>query len=1039
MNNKIAFKYLFFNKCLKLVLEPSLLLVAMLMLSVNIYAEKNFNNGYQGNKINVSGVVKDNSGSPLPGVSVVIKGTTTGTITNANGEFNIKSPKDATLVFSFIGMKTKEISVNGKTSINIVMESESIGLDEVVAIGYGYTKKKDLTGAVASVSADNLVKGGTVSNAAQALQGKTAGVQVAQTSKAPGGSIMVRIRGNNSISSTNEPLYVVDGFPSADGLNINPNDIESMQILKDASATAIYGARGANGVVLISTKRGKAGENKITYSGYYGSQKIVNPFDMLDGKEYMLLANDLFREIDGQENVTNGVYTNSQLQSNVNTDWIDVCTRLGAIQDHNIQFRGGSKDTRVLTSIGYYNQEGVLENTDFSRISGRVNVNQKVNKYIRAAASIYAHRENSNYQMYSGNILNSNVLFSILSYDPTVPPYNSQGGYGRPPGGRGDNPLANLRERYNDLTNDKFLANTYVEVEPIKGLKAKVSAGAEIRHNFKGTYLPAATYQGGVDNGVGSTFDFMSTRTVFEGLLNYMKTFNKVHDLSAMLGYSYEKYAGEYRKMQAKSFYTDFFKYNNMGAASSITSIGSNKQENILISFFGRVNYSFKGKYLTTFTLRHDGSSRFDKKNRWGTFPSGSFAWRAGEEEFIKNLNVFSNLKVRLGFGVTGNERIGNYASYALMKNTHLTFDGKTNTSGTEVNPSSPPNPDLRWETTTQYNLGLDMGFIHNRIMVTLDGYYKKTNDLLINIDCPYYSGSSSGANNIGSIANKGVELEISTQNTTGLLKWNTQFNIAMNKNEVLDLGENGTIYITSSKPMGNVSEENYAIIKEGEPLGSLFGYKYRGVLQSAGGYAIQPNSKPGDPTFVDVNNDNVINSKDRTILGNAYPDVIFGLTNNFKYKNFDLSIFFQGSLGNEMLNMTRMNMEWKRTKDALNRWTTTNTNTDIPRNGFYYSKYGGYINDHFIEDASFVRLKNITLGYTVPFKNLISSCRVYVSAENLLTFTGYSGWDPEVDTKGYEAAKAGRGAQTANGGAGLDFNSYPSMKTYTIGLKITF
>ncbi len=985
----------------------------------------------------VTGIVKDNFGEPLPGVAVSIKGTTRGTATDIDGKYSIDDvASDATLVFSFIGMQTQEIKVVGKTSVDVTMSEDAIGLNEIVAIGYGYQKKKDLTGAVSTVSSDEMVMGGTVSNAAQALQGKTAGVDVRQSSKAPGGTISVRIRGSNSISSTNEPLYVIDGFPTSEGLNLNPNDIESMQILKDASATAIYGARGANGVVLITTKRGRSGENKISYSGYVGVQKLMNPFHMLNGKDYMNLANALYKEIEGQENAENGAYTASQLASDVNTDWVDESTRMGSVQDHNLSFRGGSDKTKVMTSLGLFKQDGVLKNTDFNRVSGRVNVDQTVNDYIKAGATVYAHRQTQNYQNYSGNIVNSNVLLSILQYDPTVPVYNADGSYARPPGGRGDNPLANLLERKNDRVNDKFNGTAFVEIEPIKGLIAKMTVGTELLRVFQGSYLPNSTYQGGIEKGVASTYDFNSTRQIFESLLTYTTTFNNIHDLNVMGGYTYEKYNGEFRRMDTKGFSTDLFGYNNMGAANTVSNKASNKTENILVSFFGRVNYSYDNRYLITATIRRDGSSRFGEKNRWGTFPSASIAWRLSEEEFIQNMDIFSNLKLRAGYGVTGNERIGDYPSFALMSNNRYTFDGNTNISGTHLNNRNAENQSLKWESTAQTNLGLDMGFLNNRLTASMDFYYKKTTDLLLKLSLPLYTGFVSGQRNIGSMRNSGFELEIASQNLVGEFKWDTKLNFAVNRNKILDIGGDD-IYITSSKPMGTVSEESYAILRENDPLGSLFGYKYIGVLQKGETYAPQPNAQAGDPKFEDVNRDGKIDSEDRTIIGNANPDFTFGLTNNFAYKGFDLNLFFQGSVGYNLLNMTRMNLEWRRTEDALNRWTPTNTQTDIPRNGFYYSKYGGYINDHFIENASYVRLKTLTLGYTVPFKKVISSMRIYAQAENLFTLTDYSGWDPEVDTKATEAG--GKGGQRANGGAGLDFNSYPAMRTYTFGLNITF
>ncbi len=991
----------------------------------------------------VTGTVKDSKGVPLPGVTILAKGTTSGTTTDNNGTFTFTVPANVkSLIFSFVGMKTVETLYTGAANLNIVLQEEILGLDEVVAIGYGTQKKSDLTGAVAKVASKDLTLGGTISNAAQALQGRTAGVLVVQNSSAPGGSISVRIRGSNSISSNNEPLYVVDGFPSTSGKDINPNDIESMEILKDASATAIYGARGANGVILITTKRGKSGENSIIYSGHTGVQNVVNPFKMLNGKQYMQLANSLFQEIDGQQNQQYAVYTQSQLQSNVNTNWVDETSRIGNVQDHNIQFKGGSEKTQVLTSLGYYNQEGVLKNTSYSRFSGRINVDQKVNDYIKAGAAVSGQRGKSNYQLYAGNILNENILLSILTYDPTVLPRNPNGTFGRPPGGRGDNPLANLLERTNDLVSDKLNGNAYLEIRPMEGLLVKATGGVEMIHNFQGTYLPRSTYQGGIDNGDASTTNSASTKQLFDTYIQYSKKIADVHSLSVMAGYSYEKTVAGYQIMAAKGFSTDAFLYNNMGAASTLTNKASFRGENILISYFGRANYSLKDKYLLTITMRQDGSSRFGANTRWGSFPSGALAWRMIEEPFIKNLGLFSNLKYRLGYGKTGNDQIGDYARFALMSNTNLTYDGVNNTSGTQMSAGTPENPGLKWETTSQYNTGLDMGFLKGRLTATVDFYYKKTTDLLINKALPLYSGFTSGQSNVGSIQNKGFEVELLSNNLTGNLKWETRLNFAVNRNKVLDLGGGGDIRIGSSKPMGNVSEEDFAVIRVGQPLGSLYGYVYDGVLKQGETYAPQPVSVAGDPKFKDISGpngvpDGKITSADRTILASATPRFIYGLTNTFSFKNFDLSIFIYGSQGNHLLNMTRMNLEWAHTTDALNRWTPTNQNTDIPRNGFYYSKYGGYINSHFIEDASFLRLKNLTFGYTLPQKiKFLKSCRFYVVAENLFTITGYTGWNPEVDTKGYETGGSG---QTANAGAGLDFNSYPSLKSYSIGVNVTF
>lgn len=988
-------------------------------------------------------IVDAQTGSPIPGATVTEKGTSNAAQSDAQGNFTLNvSSSSAVIGVRMLGYNSVEIPYSS-SPVEIKLEFSEANLEEVVVVGYGQQRRGDLTGSITSLKGDELTKGGAVSNVGQALQGKAAGVVVTQNSKAPGGSISIRIRGVNSISSTNEPLYVIDGFPSNNGVNINPDDIASMEILKDASATAIYGSRGANGVVLITTKRGKAGENNIAYTGYVGTQKPFNPFNMLNSQDYMLLANALYKEIDGQENQEYGAYTKSQLQSDVNTDWIEATTRRGVLQSHNLQFTGGGEKTKVLSSIGYFDQAGILKNTDFSRISGRVNVDQTVNDYIKAGATIFAQRENSNIQLYDGNILNSNVLYGILTYDPTVPVFNADGSFGRPPGGKGDNPLANLMSRTNDVQRDKLNGNLFLEVKPIQDITIRMDAGTEITKDELGSYLSRDSYQGSIDNGVARVADYSLTHNLFDLFVTYNKTFNEKHNFSAMLGYAYEKFTNNRKGIDVYGFSTDLFKYYNLGAASTITGVNSYRSENMMASVFGRVNYSFADKYLLTATVRRDGSSRFGSDNQWGTFPSAAFAWKVINESFMQDQTFFNDLKFRLGYGRTGNERIADYASYGLVGNSHYTFDGKTNTSGTTLNPNSPENTKLRWETTSQFNAGVDMSFLNDRLSLTVDAYYKKTSDLLIKVNLPYYTGYASGQSNVGSVENKGLEFALSSKNFVGEFTWDSKLNISMNRNKVLSLGGQNDILLTSSKPIGTVSEEAYAIIREGQPLGSLFGYTYLGVIQQGENYAPQPNSKPGDPKFKDVNGDGTISAADRSIIGSAYPKLTFGFTNNLSYKNFDFTAFIYGNLGNDLLNMTRMNMEWKRTADALDRWTPQNTDTDLPRNGFFFSKYGGYINDHFIEKASFLRLRSVTLGYTVPFKTkAIRSLRIYAMGENLFTISKYSGWDPEVDTKAYEndgLVKYSGNAQTANAGAGLDFNSYPSMRSFTFGVSANF
>ena len=1005
----------------------------------------------------ITGQVTDEEGNALPGVTIIVKGTLRGVITDADGNFSIEAEPTSTLVLTFIGFRTQEIPVGSQTRIEASLEIDIIGLDEVVTIGYGYQKKGDMTGAAVLVDNEDLTLGGSITTAAQALQGRAAGVVVSANSKEPGGSMSVRIRGSNSISSSNEPLYVIDGFPTSfvTGATLNPNDIESMQILKDASATAIYGARGANGVILITTKRG-TNETSVTYDGYFGVQNLVNPFEMLDGKQYMNLANELHKEYPGQENEEFAVYTQSQLQSDVNTDWIDETTRTGKIQNHFLQVNGGSNKTKIMASFGYYDHEGVLLNTDLSRFTGRINVDQEINDFIKIGASVYGMHTDSQFKYYGGYGWLSNVLGPILTYSPVVPPYNADGTWGRPPGEKGDNPLANLLGRDNGLKDDKLNTNMFVELKPHKNLTAMVQGGYETNHHFHGRYLLKETYLGGIDDGVAHFVDGQSSNQVFNTYLTYDNVFSDSHHLTAMGGYSYEKFVAESREMHNKGYSTDLFSYNNPGAGGTVTGIDGHKFENVLISFFGRVNYSLNDKYLLTFTLRRDGSSRFGQDNQWGTFPSAAFAWRLSQEPFIENLDAFSNLKLRVGYGKTGNDQIGNYASYALVRNTHYTFDGFGNVSGTSLNSGSPENSALKWETTNQFNLGLDMGFFGGRLSLLMDVYSKTTEDLLVRVNLPRYSGFSSGQSNVGSIENKGFEMDLASKNFTGDFTWSTNFAFSLNKNKVIKITDQGDDIYFSTGLGGRV--ESYAVIREGESLGSLFGYIYEGVIQQGEVYAPQPNSVPGDPKFKDISGpdgtpDGIIDALDRDIIGSAYPDFVFGLSNTFTYKNFDLSIFFTASVGNELMNVNRIFMERNRTTDALNRWTPQNTDTDQPRNGFLDIPYGSYANSHFVENASYLRLKNLTLGYSFLHNwRFIKGIRVSFSAEDLLTFTEYTGWNPETNTVGYSSdatletrvgggpqSGIGGSQQSANGGAGLDWNAYPAMRTFTFGINVKF
>lgn len=1003
----------------------------------------------------VSGRVTDNQGNPLADVTVSVKGMNTRVTSNYQGNYRITVPPKGTfLVFTFVGFESVEKVIENQSNIDILMVPSISDLDEVVVVGYGTERKEDLTGAISSLDAKDLNAGGTVSNVAQALRGRAAGVHVTQNSSAPGGSISIRIRGSNSISSGNDPLYVVDGFPMESGLDINPNDISNIQILKDASATAIYGSRGANGVVMITTKRGEAGLSRITYNAQAGAQQIKSPFDMLQGREYMELANDLFREIDGQEDQEYAVFAPADLESKVNTDWIKETMRLGAVQDHSLQASSGGENTKVYTSVGYFDQVGVLKNTNWKRFSGLVNVEQKITSALNSGASISGRREMSNVQEYEGNIAEASVLYMILNYSPVSRVYNDDGSFARPSGGNGDNPLSNLLARTNDVQTDIFNGSVFLEFKPIDKLTIRADAGSKTRRFTMGTYLPQSTFRGSLDGGRATLVNASANQELLSTFVTYEDRIAENHSLKVMGGYSWERFYGEYRTMNASGFSTDLFTYHNIGAAAQIAGITSSKNEHYLISFFGRLNYSAFDKYLFTFNMRRDGSSRFGKDNRWGIFPSGAVAWQLGREAFIQDLNIFSHLKLRFGIGVTGNERIGDYASFGLVSTSNYTFDGSTFTPGTILNPGTPANPKLKWETTTQYDLGLDAGLFDSRLQLTVDLYHKRTSDLLVNVPLPHYSGFVSGIKNSGAIENKGIELGIVSHNLTKRFIWDTGLVFSLNRNKVLNVGQENAIFIESNKPIGSVSNTDFAIVTDGAPLGSLYGYVYDGVIQQGEQYAPQPNSAPGDPKFKDISGpdgvpDGQITADDRTIIGNANPKFSYGISNSFTYKNFDLGVFVYGSVGNELLNMTRMRLEWQRTKDALNRWTPQNTNTDIPRNGFFYTKYADYLNSHFVEDASFLRVESVTLGYTFRPNRIFNSLRMFVKGQNLFLLTNYSGWDPEVSTKAFEndplsagqyiGERIGASTLNSNAGLGLDFNSYPTPKVFMFGLSATF
>ncbi|WP_214229145.1 TonB-dependent receptor [Pedobacter sp. B4-66] len=989
--------------------------------------------GYAQTGVKVNGKVSDAKGEGIPGVNIKVKGGKTGALTDGSGSYTITVPNaQSVLQFSFIGFDPQEFTVGTKSEINVTLKETQNELDQVVVVGYGTSKKKDLTGSISSISKENLNLGGVTANVAQAIQGRASGVQVTQASSAPGGNTIIRIRGGNSIKSTNEPLYVVDGFITDIGQTISPSDIEDIQILKDASATAIYGARGANGVILITTKRGKAGKSVVEFESYYGTQRIKSKPDLMNATDYKAIANAKAIE---QGNPPE--YTAADLASTTNTDWFDLATRNASVQSHNLNISGGNEDTRISISGNYFGQIGALKKTDFDRYSGRFNIDHKVSKRFTVGANAYAARSFSQYKTYDGNIVPSNVLYGIMFTSPAIAPYNADGTYARRNGK--DNPLAWLLEPTNDRYNNRITANIFGDLQIIDDLTLHVSGGTEFSATKEGTYLPMTLVSGEKVKGQASVNELNTTRNLFETYLTYKKVFNDVHSFTAVGGFSYQFDQNERHFTQVQKFTTDKYLYNNLaGGAERIGAI-SYKGEDIRYAYFGRLNYAFKGKYLATFTFRNDVSSIFSSKKRLGYFPSGSLAWRVSDEAFMKDNKIFSNLKVRAGYGETGNDRVPPYTYMATYAPNGVSLGEGSDFYGALV-ANRLPYENLLWETNSQFDAGVDMGFLKDRLTVTADYYRKRTRSLLLDMPTEQIYGFSTQLINGGTIQNQGIELSINSRNIeTDNMTWSTTLNIAYNKQKAIDL--NGRPYIISqtANPDGSVPAADFSKLEVGKELSQLYGYVYDGVVKTGETYTPQPLSKPGDPKYKDLDGDGLITSSDRQILGNAYPHYVMGFNNSFTYKGFELGVFFQGAFGADLYNMNRLLLETYTGTAALQRWTPQNNNTDVPRNGYFTSKYGGYINSRFVEDASYVKLKNLSLGYNIPTSKIgflkgVSNAKIYFTAQDLFTITKYTGSDPEVSSN-----NNGSDPTSANLRAGLDFNAYPAYRSFTLGLKLNF
>ncbi|QRR01281.1 TonB-dependent receptor [Dyadobacter sandarakinus] len=1020
----------------------------------------------------VRGKVTDENGSGFPGVSILVKNSQTGTTTDANGEFSLSLPDAAApgeliLIASFVGYKSQEIAVGNRQEITFAMAVDTKSLNDVVVVGYGTQTKSSITGSVGSLPMKN-VASQPITSLDQALGGQIAGVNVAQTKGAPGGGVSVRVRGTGSIGAGNEPLYVIDGFPVSADFNssfnalstINPSDIESIEILKDASAAAIYGSRGSNGVVLVTTKRGKSGKSTAQLDAYFGVQEVANKIDMLNAQEYAIYnteaRNNAWTDRGGNASDPNSarpanlqipeMFQNPQSLGK-GTDWQDEVFVTAPIQNYQLSVSGGNDKTQLFMSGAYFRQDGIVMNTGFDRYSARVNVDHRASRHVKIGLNLSPSFSSNKLLPVEDQVFTGGILGSALSLPPTVPVYNPDGSFttllGPSPYNIGviDNPVAIASKIKDKKSFFRTLGNVYAELDILSGLKFRTSFGLDYADSRESAYYPSDLGWNGVPAPVQARASATNGRDLNwlnENILTYKHTFAEKHEFDLLAGFTSQKAKSEYTSLAATNFPTDLVPTLNAG---QVTSGGTGISEWSLLSYLGRVNYTYAGKYLLSATVRRDGSSRFGAQNKWGTFPSASVGWYLSEENFMKGQQAVSALKVRASYGLAGNNTIGNYNHIGLLANRRYSLGAGTGAVAYGLYPGSISNEQLGWEVMHQLDIGLDFGLLRNRLTFTIDYYNKNTTDLLLNVPVPASTGYETALQNIGKLNNRGWEFSVSSKNLTGAFKWSTNFNISFNKNKVVKLGPSGNAIISKSPSFS----PNTHITKIGSPIGSFWGYDAIGVYRDAEDVKNSPvvqgstGSRPGDLKFRDIDGDGVITPSDVTIIGNNSPDFFYGITNNLSYGRFNLSILADGVEGVQLLNGARRNIglvngSYSR-KDVLGRWQSPENPGDGRTPRANVAPTGGnvsYVSSLLVEDASFFRIRNINLRYALPEKAsrsvFMQQASVTLSVQNAFTFTKYRGYNPEQSLNGSSSLTPG-----------VDFNGYPLARTYTLGVNLTF
>ena len=1004
-------------------------------------------------KRKVSGTIKDEDGIPIAGANIFIEGTSTGAISDFDGNFSLLIPGDTkTISVTYLGYKRQDIDVTGRTEISVILQEDTSKLDEVVVVGYGTETRRNITGAISSIEPEDVVTQ-PKSNVIEMLDSRMPGVQVMSDGK-PGGGVALRIRGFSTINS-NDPLVIIDGVPVSNNLNmINPADIESFQVLKDAASASIYGSRAANGVVIITTKKGKASGDGVQFSfnGYAGAQSAANLPDVLNARQY---GDMLWQAFENDGRIPSSDFYGSDPNGPViaewldaaqtmpasDIDWLDEITQTALVQSYDLSFSKADEKGSHLFSLGYYDQEGVLKYTNFKRYTARLNNSYQLTDFLRVGENITgSYKEGVSV---GTNAALGSIIISASDYLSLYPIYDSNGNFALNPVNLTDhNPLSSLyRGKDNKNKTLSLLGNLYAELE-FNHFTFKSSFGLDYQSNNYRGYSPSDRNS----TGSLSTSNNFNRQFSFTNTLNYKNLFG-VHAFDVLLGQEAIEYYYEGFGASRQNFLYDDpnFRYLDFGSENQLNSGNANGWA--LNSYFGRLNYKYDEKYLFTATIRRDGSSRFSGDNKWGTFPAFSLGWRVDRESFFNSRGVISSFLLRGSWGQTGNQDIASYATIDSYRNNNANsnypIDGAQDVVYTGLTQSRIPNPDLKWETTVQTDIGIDLGLFDDKLGITADYYDKRTKDILVYRPVPItYGGTNDGQwVNDGEMKNTGIELNLNYADRIGELGFDINLNLTHSKNELTSLSTSEYLGIPTSALHSVNFDQEISRSAVGEPIGSFYGYQADGLFQSQAeidSHAVQPDAKPGDIRFRDVNEDGVLDDNDRTYIGSPHPDVMLGMNFKFDYKNFDMSMFFSGSFGNDIYNFLRyrghfFNQSYNKLTDILNAWTPENTNTDIPRLSLDDPNNNIRPSSYYIEDGSYIRLNNMQIGYTLP-EGLLKDMklRIYIQGSNLFTITNYSGMDPQVGLQNYSGSNR-------NLDIGADRGLYPLNRTIALGCNFNF